>query len=85
MSASPAPRSTRRPPGRASRTTSPGSSASPGEDVDERVLLAEPPVNESRVRPELTEELKELITVSEWDTMERFGYLAERPGTMQSA
>ena len=49
------------------------------------MLLAEPRVNETRVRPELTEELKELITVSEWDTMERFGYLAERPGTMQSA
>jgi Tfp pilus assembly protein PilF len=50
-----------------------------GEDVDESVLLDESRVNETRVRPEFTEELKELITVSEWDTMERFGYLAERP------
>lgn len=36
-------------------------------------------INVTRTRPDYTEELKELITLSEWRTMERFGYLDERP------
>jgi Flp pilus assembly protein TadD len=36
-------------------------------------------INATRTRPDFTGELKELITLSEWHTMERFGYLDERP------
>jgi Tfp pilus assembly protein PilF len=36
-------------------------------------------VNATKIRPDFTEELKELITVSEWQTMRRFGYLDDRP------
>jgi Tfp pilus assembly protein PilF len=50
-----------------------------GEEFDESILLDERRVNATDVRPSYTEELKELVTVSEWDTMERFGYLADRP------
>ena len=36
-------------------------------------------INATKIRPDFTDELKELITVSEWQTMRRFGYLDERP------
>jgi Tfp pilus assembly protein PilF len=50
-----------------------------GEDFDEAVLNRGAVVNATRTRPNYPEELKELITLSEWDTMARFGYLADRP------
>ncbi|HEX5493386.1 MAG TPA: tetratricopeptide repeat protein [Mycobacteriales bacterium] len=50
-----------------------GEDARPGEP-DADVL-----VNRTRTRPDYPEDLKELITLSEWDTMERLGYLSARP------
>jgi Tfp pilus assembly protein PilF len=50
-----------------------------GEDVDEKAVSRGPRVNATTTRPEYPEELKELITLSEWETMRRFGYLADRP------
>ncbi|TQJ01071.1 Tfp pilus assembly protein PilF [Amycolatopsis cihanbeyliensis] len=49
-----------------------------GEKVDESALRAGTRINATGTRPDYPEELKELITVSEWDTMERFGYLEGR-------
>lgn len=43
------------------------------------MLAQGPRINATATRPDYPEELKELITVSEWETMRRFGYLAERP------
>ncbi|MFB8274824.1 hypothetical protein [Nocardia colli] len=50
-----------------------------GEDFDESVLSRGPAVNATTTRPEYPAELEELITLSEWETMERFGYLPDRP------
>ncbi|MFC9438724.1 hypothetical protein [Nocardia sp. NPDC057030] len=50
-----------------------------GEEFDESVLWRGPAVNATTTRPDYPEELEELITLSEWETMERFGYLADRP------
>ncbi|QFU91062.1 tetratricopeptide repeat protein [Amycolatopsis sp. YIM 10] len=50
-----------------------------GVDVDEGALADGERINATAVRPDYPEELKELITVSEWNTMARFGYLAGRP------
>lgn len=50
-----------------------------GEPFDPALLDGGRRVNATSIRPDYPEELKELITVSEWDTMQRFGYLAERP------
>lgn len=49
-----------------------------GENVDEALLRRGPRINVTTTRPDYPEELKELITLSEWDTMRRFGYLANR-------
>ncbi|MFI9062441.1 tetratricopeptide repeat protein [Streptomyces sp. NPDC053429] len=50
-----------------------------GEDFDAEVLAQGSRVNATTIRPDYPEELKELITLSEWETMGRFGYLADRP------
>ncbi|HEU5268329.1 MAG TPA: hypothetical protein VFU36_00285 [Jatrophihabitans sp.] len=50
-----------------------------GEPYDPAVLDTGGRVNATSTRPAYPEELKELITLSEWDTMARFGYLAARP------
>ncbi|WP_374672602.1 hypothetical protein [Acidovorax temperans] len=50
-----------------------------GENADPAILQAGAKINATRTRPDYTEELKELITYSEWSIMERFGYLNERP------
>lgn len=50
-----------------------------GEEFDESVLMRGPAVNATTTRPDFPEELEELITLSEWETMERFGYLPDRP------
>ncbi|PXX58138.1 hypothetical protein DFR70_115111 [Nocardia tenerifensis] len=50
-----------------------------GEEFDESALRGGPVVNATTTRPNYPEELQELITLSEWETMERFGYLADRP------
>jgi Tfp pilus assembly protein PilF len=56
-----------------------------GEDVDEAALRRGSPVNATQIRPDYGEQLKELITLSEWETMERLGYLAERPDPIRFA
>ncbi|WP_255954631.1 tetratricopeptide repeat protein [Streptomyces odontomachi] len=50
-----------------------------GEKFDRSVLAEGSRINATTIRPDYSEELKELITLSEWDTMRRFGYLAGRP------
>ncbi|MEU2246311.1 hypothetical protein [Streptomyces sp. NPDC019224] len=50
-----------------------------GETFDRSVLFDSSRVNATTIRPDYPEELKELITLSEWETMGRFGYLADRP------
>lgn len=50
-----------------------------GEEVDEAHLRRPVRVNATTTRPDYPEELKELVALSEWDTMRRFGYLAGRP------
>ncbi|KOV63448.1 hypothetical protein [Streptomyces sp. MMG1121] len=50
-----------------------------GETFDRAVLTEGSRVNATTIRPDYPEELKELITLSEWETMGRFGYLAGRP------
>lgn len=50
-----------------------------GEEFDRSVLAEGSRINATTIRPDYPEELKELITLSEWDTMRRFGYLAGRP------
>ncbi|KQV19522.1 hypothetical protein ASE03_21725 [Kitasatospora sp. Root187] len=50
-----------------------------GEEFDPAVLAEGSRINATKIRPDYSEELKELITLSEWDSMERFGYLADRP------
>jgi tetratricopeptide (TPR) repeat protein len=50
-----------------------------GEDVDPADLDAGTRINATSTRPDYPETLKELITLSEWDVMARFGYLTERP------
>jgi Tfp pilus assembly protein PilF len=50
-----------------------------GEPVDEAMLHQGSPVNATSIQPDYPEELKELITLSEWDTMDRFGYRTHRP------
>jgi Tfp pilus assembly protein PilF len=50
-----------------------------GEPLDPAALERGARVNATRLRPDFPEELKELITVSEWETMQRLGYLEGRP------
>ncbi|MFJ4677365.1 MULTISPECIES: hypothetical protein [unclassified Kitasatospora] len=50
-----------------------------GERFDRSVLAGGSRINATTIRPDYPEELKELITLSEWETMRRFGYLADRP------
>ncbi|WP_369260903.1 hypothetical protein [Streptomyces sp. R35] len=50
-----------------------------GEEFDRAVLAEGSRINATKIRPDYPEELKELITLSEWETMGRFGYLADRP------
>ncbi|WBB78446.1 hypothetical protein O7606_19760 [Micromonospora sp. WMMD882] len=50
-----------------------------GEEFDEATLREGSRVNATTTVPDYPEELKELVTLSEWDTMRRFGYLADRP------
>lgn len=50
-----------------------------GEKFDRSVLDGGGRINATKIRPDYPEELKELITLSEWETMGRFGYLAGRP------
>nr|AGZ94391.1 TPR domain-containing protein [Streptomyces sp. 31A4] len=50
-----------------------------GETFDRAVLTGGSRVNATTIRPDYPEELKELITLSEWAAMGRFGYLAGRP------
>ncbi|MFD6425055.1 hypothetical protein [Streptomyces sp. NPDC060198] len=50
-----------------------------GEEFDADVLAEGSRINATKIRPDYPEELKELITLSEWQTMGRFGYLAGRP------
>ncbi|MBT2399356.1 hypothetical protein [Streptomyces sp. ISL-100] len=50
-----------------------------GEEFDAEVLAEGSRINATKIRPDYPVELKELITLSEWETMGRFGYLADRP------
>ncbi|KUH38192.1 MULTISPECIES: hypothetical protein [Streptomyces] len=50
-----------------------------GEEFDASVLAEGDRINATSIRPDYPEELKELITLSEWETMARFGYLDARP------
>lgn len=56
-----------------------------GEVVDESVLRSGARVNATTIRPDYSSELKELITLSEWDSMCRFGYLHGRPDPLGMA
>jgi hypothetical protein len=56
-----------------------------GEDVDTAALAPVHRVNATSARRDYAEELKELITLSEWETMERFGYTADRADPMDYA
>ncbi|MDN3260518.1 hypothetical protein QWJ26_11970 [Streptomyces sp. CSDS2] len=56
-----------------------------GEKFERSVLLEGNRINATTIRPGYPEELKELITLSEWETMGRFGYLAERPDPVKLA
>jgi len=49
-----------------------------GEDVDPAKLDPRRLINATSIRPDYSDELKELVTLSEWETMERFGYAADR-------
>jgi Tfp pilus assembly protein PilF len=50
-----------------------------GERFEGAAIRACPVLNATQPRPDYPEELKELITLSEFETMVRFGYAAERP------
>lgn len=56
-----------------------------GEVADESALRSGARVNATTIRPDYPSELKDLITLSEWDSMRRFGYLNGRPDPIDLA
>jgi tetratricopeptide (TPR) repeat protein len=50
-----------------------------GEEFDPAALSAGPVINATAIRADYDEALKELVTWSEWELMDRFGYALERP------